>query len=606
MPPRKKSAKKKEEEESDEEILEEPTEFNITIDDDVKPFTNEYDELVRFDSLEKLPSEVVFEIFSFLPSIPYYFKLQLLSKFYKEKFQEIITQTKHLDLAPLNLQHHAIWPKVCQMIKDCGSSLKSIQFGELNYKWNEIKEAILKKCSKLEELALVTPTMYFTSLFRKDGSYYGYYGGPTVDYSEDKKNRDVWCDTLTTLNVIGLEKPRKGRRNHSYLLTSATFKYILEKFPKLKNINFILTNYTEMQIQSLYDAVVRNRKRLLEWREKGGSTDGLYERTGIWYEEAIGIVDFDIPHDLKINVQGSIGKLSSIDAAKNIVEVYNINPNTKFEFLFQKNSNGTLLDQIIGSRAAYKQKHQVLKLVPEKLAETPTGQVKPTLSHAISNSDIPDSVINYIFDFIVKPSYALNVFTNTATGETIIHQLIAADRLEPLRLLLDMLKEQERISKIINIPNNSGDTALHMACKNNKIQLAKDLVNHYSANKNLYNADNQFPYDLLKVSSLSFLPEILKPDEEKVEELKESIKQKEKEMLKAQKKKSPKKSATKRKKEEKESEEEEEEKPRRSTRKKTKKEIPVDLTDDDEQEVVEVESEEEVKPKRKPRTSKKK
>lgn len=247
----------------------------------------------------------------------------------------------------------------------------------------------------------------------------------------------------------------------------------------------------------------------------------------------------------------------------------------------------------------------VLKLVPEKLAETPTGQVKPTLSHAISNSDIPDSVINYIFDFIVKPSYALNVFTNIA-GETIIHQLIAADRLEPLRLLLDMLKEQERISKIINIPNNSGDTALHMACQNNKIQLAKDLVNHYSANKNLYNADNQFPYDLLKVSSLSFLPEILKPDEEKVEELKESIKQKEKEMLKAQKKKSPKKSATKRKKEEKESEEEEEEKPRRSTRKKTKKEIPVDLTDDDEQEVVEVESEEEVKPKRKPRTSKKK
>src|SRR3989338_8752335 len=101
MPPRKKKAAKKKAEDSEEEdeILEvddEQTDFSIVVDDaDARPFTDDYEKLEKFDSLEKLPSEVVFDIFSFLPSLPYYFKLQLLNKFYRDKFKAIIAESKH-------------------------------------------------------------------------------------------------------------------------------------------------------------------------------------------------------------------------------------------------------------------------------------------------------------------------------------------------------------------------------------------------------------------------------------------------------------------------------------------------------------------------------
>ncbi|KAG2377414.1 hypothetical protein C9374_009325 [Naegleria lovaniensis] len=666
-----------EEEKSDDEhveaVVEEPN-FMIDDSDEIKPFTNDYDFIIQFDSLEKLPEDVVFEIFTFLPAVPYYFSLQRLSKYYQRKFKFALSKSQHLDLSSMQFATwmHSRDPKlknVYDLIDSCKDCLKSIKLPRLYLEQDACKNQILTPCTQLNEITFVFPTQYFTQLFSNQygrGYYYAGYASDMPDH--DKTNRNVWSNSLKVLNILGLEKPRKSRRHATYNFNAAALKHILERFPALAEINFIFSSYQERDLRSLFDRIKESRKQLLSFRESKTKSTIPYI-SGNWYEEAAGYIDFEFNQDLKINVIGNIGRLNTLEAAKTLCEKYNINPNTELSLTFSNATySGTLLDQIIGKKVAYKQKHQiiayllaqgsqltklscnswmgllsqkngkieqllaeitkyakkhysgkmmthttfsqlmqichkkqipiarslevmyengwsdlndpdndyvsaailnkdvlefmvekagcsltnlkdcphgtalmacfeqnlnslpvVLSKVPEQLSalvgpDTFTNRPTAFIRAIRSSTAIPDVVIQHILD-----NYSDHIDFDMkceGTKDTLLHEMISAQRTECVRTLLAVLKEKEKLEGIINAKNSKDETPLFLACSYRFIQLAVDMVKNYGADPNILNETSmEYPYERAKAggffvpstgftisSALISIPDELKPE----------------------------------------------------------------------------------------------
>lgn len=211
-----------------------------------------------------------------------------------------------------------------------------------------------------------------------------------------------------------------------------------------------------------------------------------------------------------------------------------------------------------------------------------------------NNSTIPDLVIQYILE-----KYADHIdfdMISTDTKDTLLHEMIIAQRTECTRTLLEALKEKKKLDDIINKKNASGETPLFVACKFRFIQLAVDMVKCYGADPDIMDDNMEYPYERAKAfpffvsntglsvsQSLIPIPDVLKPSKplSKEKRLAMSLK-------KAQKSESTEQKSSEKEIAEEEEEEinmveedEDEEKPRRSKRKsaRARKTYNDDLTD---------------------------
>jgi hypothetical protein len=578
------TSKKKRKVDSDDERSDQEDETNNIIEfeeanlDDDTEYEDEYEE-PQFGDIRRLPIDMIHEIFLFLPPVPYYFTLRILSKYFKETLTKAWEMGRITDIN-FAFANYNIHPIITQILA-IQTNLRSLTL-PLSYSFS-VKELteMLKGCSNLQSLTI-------SNLPRPDHYFVYGIGLQTVD--------SLISSSVTRLTVLNLPEYYRNRRNYF------SFDHVTKYFPNLKELVlcFAKTSYKnanplESKIKvkvletgtpklssvasakffvekagiapnvflpshgTLFDLVIfkgghrSNKAKVLDYlctlenvsiyrSISPSSWMGLFQK----YDKYIMTLLARTARKRdkgRLMTESSFHQLldSSVSKRTFFKQVLSL---IRHGWNFNLPENSFLILPIMNNEQAFKEllkskkKSEYIDTIQKYIKNRYEDQIltaifdnascnwvvpelikyeeKLTTSEALSLAITSPHATSGLIEFMLLKGILVN--EKNAIGDTVLHSAIKSRRIDILLLLMDQYDGR----KLLGEKNSRDETPLHTLCIHGYINIAKQWVEQYPDDILLdaLNVDKQTAYDLAESNQDRIeyslpLPDALKPERTK-------------------------------------------------------------------------------------------